>query len=167
MARRSEKPIHPESREQQNNAISRGHSDSNFSTTVELSAAPSPPPRTGTDAYNVSAAFTKHRLPGTPVNRPGNAQSLSGLFVARVLAQLDFTRRKLRKYSRATPATDWRRIEWKLARPAGNRGRRFPPFRATSAGCFSAGARLTTRLRLGIVHCRESMGQDENDQRDL
>lgn len=24
--------------------------------------------------------FTKHRLPGTPVNRPGNARSLSDLF---------------------------------------------------------------------------------------
>lgn len=28
-------------------------------------------------------AFTKHRLPGTPFNRPGNARSLSKLFVAR------------------------------------------------------------------------------------
>lgn len=36
---------------------------------------------TPADAYNASTAFTKHRLPGTPVNRPGNTRSLSKLFV--------------------------------------------------------------------------------------
>ena len=65
-----------------NSRISRDHSDSNFSTTVRFQ--PPSSTRSGTPARTTFAtAFTKHRLPGTPVNRPGNARSLSKLFVAR------------------------------------------------------------------------------------
>lgn len=66
------------------------HYDSNFSTTAAFSTPMFTPPVIPTDAYSVSAAFTKHCLPGTPVNRPGNAHCLSKLFIARLPGVISF-----------------------------------------------------------------------------
>ena len=53
------------------------------STLVPPPPPPPPPPFPTSACTTFPTAFTKHRLPGTPFNRPGNARSLSKLFVAR------------------------------------------------------------------------------------